>query len=245
MAAYEIEPLSGECANVLRHNDHVCIGVSPFNSYFSAERLASLARWASAGFADFHFFVPDEITAYTFEALGYPPSRARQKAHRQARYTHNKIRSALVALSVPDPDDHVLSMVRLNANPRYQALLDQANILFLGNREFRDACLEATRWVLDGKLPDGRPATSEELRLGVRYFLAELPLFAGSGHIVGAANSVFAYHQRVRFLERFFNRELEWKPRDGQGFLVVREARPEPGAERRDERALFRLGNVG
>ncbi|GGK20275.1 cyclo(L-leucyl-L-leucyl) synthase [Pilimelia terevasa] len=223
MAVYAMEPLSGECATVLRHNEHVCIGVSPFNSYFSPERLASLAKWAYGTFASFHFFVPDEITSYTFEALGYPASRARQKAHRQARYTHNKIHAALAALSVPNPGDHVLGMAQLNANPRYVELYDRVNELFVESEAFRDACLDATRWVLDGKLADGCPATPEQLNLGVRYFLAELPLFAGSGYVVGARHSLFAYHQRVRFLERFFNRELEWAPRSGQGFLVVRD----------------------
>ncbi|MFI0372259.1 tRNA-dependent cyclodipeptide synthase [Actinomadura sp. 1N219] len=236
MTAYEIEPLSDECVKALRNSDHVCIGVSPFNSYFSAERLTSLARWATAAFADFHFFVPDEITAYTFEALGYSPGRARQKAHRQSRYTHNKIRSALTSLSVPNPDERVLSMVRLHANRRYQELFDEALVLYTESEAFRDACLEATRWVVEPKLPDGQAASLDQLRLGVRYFLAELPLFAGSGYIVGASNSMFAYHQRVRFLERFFDRELEWRPRDGQGFLVVREAAA--------ERTLSPLGNT-
>lgn len=241
MTAYEIEPLSADCVKVLERADHVCVGVSPFNSYFSGERLASLARWAAGTFSDFHFFVPDDITAHTFEALGYSAGRARQKAHRQSRYTHNKIRSALVAAGVPDPREHVLSMVRLTANPRYQELYDQVAALFAGSGAFRDACLEATRWVLEPKLPEGCAAAPEQLRVGVRYFLAELPLFAGSGYIVGAPHSLFAYHQRVRFLERFFGRELEWAPRAGQGFLVVREA----AHGNRGERTLSPLGNAG
>jgi cyclo(L-tyrosyl-L-tyrosyl) synthase len=230
-----MEPLTADCENVLRSPEHVCIGVSPFNSYFSTERLTSLARWASAEFADFHFFVPDDITAYTFEALGYAPGRARQKAHRQSRYTHNKIRSALSSLGVPDPAERVLSMVRLTADRRYQELFDQAMGLFEDSAAFREACLDATRWVLEHKLPDGEAADAGQLRLGVRYFLAELPLFAGSGYIVGAPHSMFAYHQRVRFLERFFGGELEWRPRPGQGFLIVRPV---------DDHALSTLGTA-
>jgi cyclo(L-tyrosyl-L-tyrosyl) synthase len=240
MAVYVMDPLSSECATVLRHSEHVCIGVSPFNSYFSTERLASLARWAYDGFESFHFFVPDEITAYTFEALGYPTSRAQQKAHRQARYTHNKIQTALAAASLPNPGDYVLGMQQLNANPRYLELCEQVHRLFADSESFREACLDATRWVLDGKLPAGRAAEPEQLSLGARYFLAELPLFAGSGYIVGARNSLFAYHQRVRFLERFFDRELEWTPRPGQGFLVVRDAVPDKPLDR----ALSPLGSA-
>ncbi|GGJ95993.1 cyclo(L-leucyl-L-leucyl) synthase [Pilimelia anulata] len=240
MAVYVMEPLSSECATVLRQNEHVCIGVSPFNSYFSTERLASLARWAHDGFASFHFFVPDEITTYTFEALGYPASRARQKAHRQARYTHNKIRAALATLPLADPESRVLGMADLYANARYVELHRHVNELYDKSEQFREACIDATRWVLSGKLPDDRPAAPEQLSLGVRYFLAELPLFAGSGYIVGADSSLFAYHQRVRFLERFFDRELEWAPRPRQGFLIVQDPAP---AERLD-RELSLLGSA-
>lgn len=242
MAVYVMEPLSRDCATVLQRKEHVCIGVSPFNSYFSTERLASLARWAHEGFASFHFFVPDDISIYTFEALGYPANRARQKARAQARYTHNKIRTAMAAASVPNPGDRVvLGMAALDANPRYRELLDRANRLFADSAPFREACLDATRWVLDGKLPDGRPASPEQLSLGVRYFLAELPLFAGANHIVGADSSLFVYHQRVGFLERFFDRELEWEPLPGQGFLVLREA---AGADERHDRVLATAGSA-
>ncbi|GAA2509871.1 tRNA-dependent cyclodipeptide synthase [Pilimelia columellifera] len=239
MTAYVMEPLSGDCEAVLRQNEHVCIGVSPFNSYFSTERLASLARWAYGSFASFHFFVPDEITAYTFEALGYSASRSRQKARQQARYTHNKIRTAMAALPV-NPGDHVLGMEQLNANPHYQELFAQVERLFSFSESFREACLDATRWVLDGKVADGSPASLEQLNLGVRYFLAELPLFAGSGYIVGAHTSLFAYHQRVRFLERFFDRELEWAPQPGQGFLVVRDG----VADERPDHVLASAGSA-
>lgn len=43
-------PLSTTCAEILSQADHACIGVSPFNSYFSVGRIRQLAEWASGRF---------------------------------------------------------------------------------------------------------------------------------------------------------------------------------------------------
>ncbi|WP_050986820.1 tRNA-dependent cyclodipeptide synthase [Streptomyces sudanensis] len=229
---FEIEPLTERCRGLLPEAVHVCIGVSPFNSYFSTPRLRRLADWALTRFPGVHFFVPDAAAAYTLEALGYDPARARHKAQRQGQYVHNKICTALRAEGVEHPEDLVLGMDRLHGTARYTELLDEAHRRFHEDGDFRAACLDASHWVLDRKLPPGTVPTEEQLRGAVRYFLAELPLFVDSGGIAGHGPSFFVYHQRVAFLERFFRHELSWRPVDGQGFLVVREAAGDvPAAE--------------
>jgi hypothetical protein len=89
-AMVNVDPLTAECARVFPDADGVCIGVSPFNSYFSAERLLGLASWGLNNFRTCHFFIPDEAAAYTLEALGYAPRRARQNAWRQGRYVSTR-----------------------------------------------------------------------------------------------------------------------------------------------------------
>lgn len=220
---FNSEPLTERCGALLPTASHVCIGVSPFNSYFSTERLTALAKWALTRFEQCHFFIPDTVAAHTLEALGYAPARARRKAARQGQYVHNKVATALRALGVADPQRLVLGMARLVERPRYCELAAQAGALFEQNADFRAACLDATHWVLDRKLPPGTTPDEEQLRLAVRYFLAELPLFADPGGICGAGPSLFVYHQRVAFLEKFYRGELPWAPAPGQGFLVVRE----------------------
>ncbi|WP_282576771.1 tRNA-dependent cyclodipeptide synthase [Streptomyces lichenis] len=223
---FDLEPLTEKCKHVLSEADHVCIGISPFNSYFSTRRIAALAGWAMARFGSCHFFVPDAAAVYTLQALGYPAERARHKAARQGAYVHNKVATALTSLGVARPEDLVWGARRLAECPRYQELHDHARRLFDTHDDFRDACLDASRWVLDRKLPDGREPTGEQLLLAVRYFLAELPMFTDSAAIcLGGPghSSLFVYHQRVRFLERFYRRELAWHPVEQQGFLVVTE----------------------
>jgi hypothetical protein len=75
-------PLSTTCAEILSQADHECIGVSPFNSYFAVGRIRQLAEWAYGRFARVDFFIPDGPSAYTLQALGYPPQRAEWKAER-------------------------------------------------------------------------------------------------------------------------------------------------------------------
>jgi len=232
---FDVEPLTRNCGTLLPQASHICIGVSPFNSYFSTERLTALAEWALAEFDSCHFFIPDTAAAYTLEALGYAPGRARHKAQRQGQYVHNKVATALRTLDVPEPHDLILGLERLGTESRYCELLNEANALFEWDASFRAACLEASHWVLDRKLPPGTEPTDDQLLLAVRYFLAELPLFADSGGIVGTSRSMFVYHQPVSFLERFYARGLTLTPADGQGFLVVREQDRGPAPERERE----------
>lgn len=100
---------------------------------------------------------------------------------------------------------------------------------------FRDACREASGWVLAGNLPAGQRPGAERVERAVRYFLAELPLFLDTPAIVGAEASVFCYHQPPDVLRRLYAGELGWRPATGQGFAVVTEAgwnRTEPAVRR-------------
>ena len=200
---------------------HACFGISPFNSYFTTERITELARWGLGQFRTVHFFIPDAPAAYTLEALGYPPERAAHKARRQGQYLRNKILRALTEIGVNEPDRLILGWLELEANRRYRRLLGEAQRQFDHDSDFQAACLEASRWVLDKRLPPGTPPTTAQLRSAVRYLLTELPLFADTRGIVGVPSSVFCYHQCIPFLHRFYSGELTCKPAAGQGFAVL------------------------
>ncbi|ATY14442.1 tRNA-dependent cyclodipeptide synthase [Amycolatopsis sp. AA4] len=219
---FEANPLSSDCAALYPGAEHACVGVSLFNGYFTADRLTRLVAWTAEHFPEYHFFVPDEVAVYTLEALGYPAARAKQKVHRQSCHVHNKIASALRVLGVPDPERRILGIARLRTMPDYRELLREAETQLESDPAFRAAAYDASSWVLQGKT--GVAPDSEALRLAVRYLLAEIPLFAGSGLITGNPRSMFVYHQRVPFLRRFFDREFAFRPRVGQGFLVVRDS---------------------
>lgn len=64
-------PISENSRKIFEKKNHACLGISPFNSCFSEERIGTLAEWAMKEFETFHLFVPDIPSAFTLEALGY------------------------------------------------------------------------------------------------------------------------------------------------------------------------------
>lgn len=133
---YGVKPVSRTCASIYEAKDHAVIGVSPFNSYFSEERLTKLFTWAHRTFRAFHIFVPDEATRYTLEAVGYSEGRARRKARRQTSCLLNKVDRALRATSPDLGMSLVLTNSALKSNRRYKTLLPHVELpkwAFVGN----------------------------------------------------------------------------------------------------------------
>ncbi|MBC9723939.1 tRNA-dependent cyclodipeptide synthase [Streptomyces sp. TRM68367] len=227
-----VTPLSSRCAELVERAEHACFGISPFNGYFSTARIRELAAWGLARFERVDFFVPDTPSAFTLEALGYAPERATWKARRQGQYTRNKIVAALGALGVADAAARVLGWAELAGNAAFVRLHERGLRRYAEDAGFRDACREATGWVLAGKLPPGQAPGAEQVERAVRYFLAELPLFVDTPSIVGAEASVFCYHRPPEVLRRLYGGELDWRPAAGQGFAVVVPAGPEPALVR-------------
>ncbi|MGW5433396.1 tRNA-dependent cyclodipeptide synthase [Streptomyces sp. NPDC004059] len=214
-------PLSATCAEILSQADHACIGVSPFNSFFSVGRIRQLAEWAYGRFARVDFFIPDGPSAYTLQALGYPPQRAEWKARRQGQYTRNRISSALRDLAAGADDSRILGWAELQVDAAFVRLHAEVRALYEQDEGFRTACRETSSWVLADRLPDGRRPDEHQVDWAVRYFLAELPLFVDTPAIVGTEASVFCYHWPPPLLYRLYQRELACHPAPGQGFVVI------------------------
>ncbi|QUW85513.1 tRNA-dependent cyclodipeptide synthase (plasmid) [Streptomyces mirabilis] len=214
-------PLSTACAAVLSRAEHACIGVSPFNSYFSVARIRQVAVWACQRFSRVDFFVPDGPSAYTLEALGYSPAKAEWKARRQGQYTRNKIRVALRGVDEGASRTRVLGWAELQGVAAFSRLHAEGHALYTRDEGFRAACREASGWVLAGRLPEGREPDEAQMACAVRYLLAELPLFLDTPAIVEAESSVFCYHRPPAFLHRLYARELVRHPGPGQGFAVI------------------------
>ncbi len=216
-------PISENCHHPLQLRSHVCFGISPFNSYFSEERIRELALWGKNQFDSMHFFVPDVPSAYTLEALGYSPEKAAWKARRQCQYLHNKIHRALGSAGLSDAQicGMVLNWETLSINKRYVALYDEVRRHFETDSNFQSNCVEASRWVLERRVPEGHNLTHEMLKSAVKYLLTEIPLFLDTAGIVGKEASVFCYHQRVQFLDDLFSRKLPIRPSMKQGFIII------------------------
>ncbi|GHE39883.1 cyclo(L-tyrosyl-L-tyrosyl) synthase [Streptomyces cellulosae] len=214
-------PLSGACVDLLARAEHACLGISPFNSYFSVQRIKGLAVWAHERFEQVDFFVPDAPSAYTFQALGYASEKAAWKPRRQGQHTRNRNRTALDMLGVAEGAGHVWGWAELEGNASFARLHAEGHELYAGDEEFRRACREVRGWVLSGRLPAEAVPNVRQVECAVRYFLAELPLFVDTPAIVGAETSVFCYHRPSDILRRLYGRQLARHPAPVQGFAVV------------------------
>jgi cyclo(L-tyrosyl-L-tyrosyl) synthase len=197
-------PVTPVCAGLFNAREHAVIGISPFNSYFSEEKIGALIRWAKENFSAFHIYVPDGPSQFTLEALGYPEGKARKKASRQARWLFNKIRRGLDVAGYSEGafEEFVLCSKALDRNQAYRRLLADVDRRFENDMDFRSGCIETSKWVLNGQAGEVEEITPCMAQSAVRYFKAELPLFMNSAELVGVSSSVFVYQQCPSFLEK-------------------------------------------
>ena len=217
------KPVTPGCVDILAARDHAVIGISPFNSYFSEEKIAALIAWAKANFNAFHIYVPDGPSRFTLEAIGYKEARARKKARRQARWLFNKIRRGLAAAECdPDAfDDLVLCSASLDENHVYRQLLRDVDTFCSDDPGFHQGCKASSQWVLSGHVAHPDEITPHMLEHAVLYFKAELPLFMNSPRLVDVRSSVFVYHQCPGFLETLLHDKRGEIISADQGFVVV------------------------
>ncbi len=218
------KPVTGQCERVLCAREHAILGISPFNSFFSRERLNWLVQWADTSFDGFHIYIPDGPVIHTLLACGYEPKKARKKARRQINYLANKIKKALQEGTNGrlQYSECVLCTQNLTHNQVYQEILDKVLSRFEDDPYFRNGCIKTSRWVLamqEDQPNKNRPANAD--LIAAQYFLAELPLFMEGAQIAGVKSSVFCYPTCPEFLRELFSRERDGFISAEQGFVEI------------------------
>lgn len=189
--------------------EHVLLGISPFNSYFSEEMIGHWIQWAHNTFSSFNIFIPDTLPIYTFLALGYDELKAKSKAKKQAAYLKNKVRRALLKCQFNDIDTNnlIIDMMYLEKNQAYIELKEKCYTLYDENPEFQNECDQCTGWVLNGHTIKDRHLANTNM--AVQYILNEMPLFMNSPLILNKTSSLFSYHQTPQFINYLYNDHME------------------------------------
>jgi cyclo(L-tyrosyl-L-tyrosyl) synthase len=201
-----ISPLSN---TLYKKKEHVLLGISPFNSYFSEEMISHWISWAYETFSSFNIFIPDTLPIYTFLALGYDELKAKNKAKKQAAYLKNKIARALLQCRVKNIDHHncIIDMAYLENNPIYQDLKNRCYTLYEEDLEFQRECDQSTGWVLNNHpIKDHLLANTN---IAVQYILKEMPLFMNTPLILNKESSLFSYHQTPQFINFLYTNHME------------------------------------
>ncbi|WP_236046159.1 cyclodityrosine synthase [Streptacidiphilus fuscans] len=231
---FHVSPYTPHCALIEADGDHAVIGISPGNSYFSAQRVNDLAQWGVDHFRRVDLVYTDLYVAEMYEALGYTPDDARRKAVKNLRgvraKVHNAVEEARAGLAglADDGGDRIRAhaMSDLRANPAYRQIHDQLWGRLERDDEFRGVIDELVGRFLAAKVLGGQTGTPEQREICLRYICAEAPLFLDSPAILGVPSSLNCYHQLLPLAELLYSRGHGLRASRNQGHAIVTPVEP-------------------
>ncbi|GAA2135048.1 tRNA-dependent cyclodipeptide synthase [Kitasatospora kazusensis] len=225
-ARFEALPYSDRCRRVWRRGDHLLIGVSPGNSYFSPQRIAELLCWGGEFFGSMDIVYADLHVDTQFAAFGYPPDRALRRATKEIKTTHRRIQRGVEEAGLPGVRVRALSEFRSDAV--YQGLHRSVLEALEDDPVFREAAEGMARAFLAARTADGQDVSAAQLAAGVAYIAAELPFFLDTPKLLGVPTSVSCYHVQLPLTPVLFGRSEGLRAAPEQGYAVIR---PLPGPQ--------------
>lgn len=216
-----VSPLTENCERVVKNADHILVGVSPGNRYFSIPLLTSLLRWACEKFHRVDAIVPDSALADNFLALGYPEDRAVKKAHSEIQAVRNRIARAWAASGVPEARRHIHLLSEFTTDPAYQSLRATVVEALRDNGDIRETSLRAVRDFLRKSLGRADP-TPSQVEYATHYLTAELPFILGSATIFRVASSLNFYHQPIPLARLLHLPGSALRASPNQGYALIR-----------------------
>lgn len=220
--SFEVLPFTRTCRHIWEDGDHVLIGVSPGNSYFSSERITSLAQWATTRFAQVDFVYADLHVDRMFAAFGYTREHAEKRATKEIKAVRRRILKGVEESGPPRADIRVRALSEFQANPVYQLLHRRVLHFLETDDEFRKGCEKMALHFVGSKLPEGESITDEQLQICFDYMAAELPFFVDTPSILDVPSSVAAYHVKMPLTDVLYARGGGLRATRNQAYAVVR-----------------------
>ncbi|MFB7515920.1 tRNA-dependent cyclodipeptide synthase [Streptomyces sp. NPDC056144] len=221
-----LQPYTDHCRVIAEEGAHVVIGVSPGNSYFTAQRLRELTRWGTDHFDQVDLVYTDLHVADMYEALGYGPDEARRKAVKNLRGVRAKVGAAAAEADPAGLRVRARGMSEFQALPAYRELHRQVLAAVDGDPVVRETCDALTGIFLAGKLTPGQEASALQKDVCRAYICAEVPLFLDTPAILGVPSSLNCYHQALPLADLLYARGtgLRASRNQGHGILTPVEA---------------------
>lgn len=211
-------PYTEACADILERAEHVVIGLSPFNGYFSAIAIQRMIAWGCRHFRKVDVLLPGYEAIYTLTAAGLAPIEATRKLRRELLRLRNTSLRSLQDHDVEHPQQRIHSWTRLLENRAYLTLRQQVRRTYRDDFSVRQACRNAAVTAVEGAM--GQRPDERRLAQAVHYPLAELPFFVDSPAIYGVRSSVFAYPRPISLVRALsIPSDAALARADGQGFV--------------------------
>ncbi|AWZ08165.1 MULTISPECIES: tRNA-dependent cyclodipeptide synthase [unclassified Streptomyces] len=227
---FTVRPYTPHCQVIHHEGDHAVIGISPGNSYFSAQRVLDLAQWGMRNFQQVDIIYTDLHVADMYEALGYDPDEARRKAVKNLRGVRAKVNNAAAETDPTGVRLRARPMSALTDIPAYRALHSHLTNLLDNDPEFRTTCDSLVDSFLSSKVLDGKAATTRQREVCLKYVCAEAPLFLDTPAILGVPSSLNCYHQLLPMAELLYSRGYGLRASRNQGHAVITPAEGDPDA---------------
>lgn len=225
---FEVQPYTPHCRVIHAEGDHAVIGVSPGNSYFSAQRVIDLAEWGIEHFDRVDIVYTDLHVAEMYEALGYSPDDARRKAVKNLRGVRAKVTNAVETVGPPGGRLRAHAMSDFTDNPAYLRIHGHIRTLLDTDPDFRETCHTLVDSFLSSKVLDGRAGTARQREVCLEYICAEAPLFLDTPAILQVPSSLNCYHQLLPMAELLYSRGSGLRASRNQGHAVVTPAEGDP-----------------
>ncbi|NBE56124.1 tRNA-dependent cyclodipeptide synthase [Streptomyces boluensis] len=221
-------PLTPNCKRVLDLADHLLIGVSPGNSYFSIPNLARLMRWGHAAFRRVDVVCPDNGLVFTYRALGHSEEAAARKARKEVSGVRRRIRRAWERSGVPVDGQRTHLLSDLANSAAYQKLRARAEKALVEDEQLHHVCFGMTRRALRAAAGDVGEDAADGLdtALAMEYLIAELPFFVDTPSILNVPSSIVSYHAPVEFADLIYTGRSVLRAAGNQGHVLLNEGNP-------------------
>ncbi|WP_079042211.1 tRNA-dependent cyclodipeptide synthase [Streptomyces aureus] len=216
-----LQPYTDHCRVIADEGAHVVIGVSPGNSYFTAQRLRELTRWGLDHFEQVDLVYTDLHVSDMYEALGYGADEARRKAVKNLRGVRAKVGTAVAEADPTGVRVRARGMSEFRALPAYQELHRQVVAAVDGDPVVRQTCDALTGIFLAGKLAPGQEASGLQKEVCRAYICAEVPLFLDTPAILGVPSSLNCYHQALPLADLLYARGTGLRASRNQGHGIL------------------------
>ena len=225
---FEVQPYTPHCQVIRAEGDHAVIGISPGNSYFSAQRIIDLARWGTANFREVDLVYTDLHVAEMYGTLGYSPDDARRKAVKNLRGVRAKVTAAVETVGRVHGRLRSHAMSDFQQNQAYQTIHQHLSTLLDTDPQFRVTCDALVDSFLSSKVLEGRAATEEQREVCLKYICAEAPLFLDSPAILEVPSSLNCYHQLLPMAELLYSRGSGLRASRNQGHAIITPVQGDP-----------------
>ena len=197
------------------------IGMSPGNSYFKDEQVTYLLSQMIQSYGRAAVFVPDVPAISTYLALGYPLSRAKEKAMSKGRNLKNRARKCAERLCIAEEKIRLIDWSKeIEGMPQYREAYSHIEHLYNEHLDFQREANAATLDVLL-HMKDSLQNIDDSTRKGVEYLLSELAFFAIAPSLLGAKKTVAVYHHPWPIYTNYIAGIYDGEPKISLDFLLL------------------------